>query len=175
MTSRGWPQRVQSAPWGRLPLGRSSSRSRTCPPVNVSICARNPAVSTALRLRRTVFRSRPSDPFLGHLLLPEPQDFRELDHRDLAIHPRLLRGLGQGSRRLPHGRMGETILQTLTLKGEIGFEKQEDVLKTDTHRTVIGGREVPRAVKYLLTPEEPLSPGQSRAVQMKTCPPFFRP
>jgi hypothetical protein len=59
-----------------------------------------------------------NNPFLRHLLLPEPKDFPELDHRDLAIHPRLLPGLGQSSRRLPHGQMGGRFCKSSLGKGE---------------------------------------------------------
>ena len=44
------PQRVQSSPWGRPPLGCSASNtSRTCSSLSVSIGARSSAASAALR------------------------------------------------------------------------------------------------------------------------------
>ncbi len=63
------------------------------------------------------------DPLLRHPRLPEPKDFPELDHRDLAIHPRLLPGLGQNRRPLSRDQARGKGFEKVPPQGGKGFEK----------------------------------------------------
>src|SRR6266480_1248894 len=84
------------------------------------------------------------NPFLRHLLLPEPKDFPKFDHRDLAIHPRLL--LGHGPRQqtfTARSDEGGKVLKNLTSKGGKVSKKSSGrgpyVSQTDSWTRLLGG------------------------------------
>jgi hypothetical protein len=79
------------------------------------VVAGTPTVAATSRYRRTVFWIQPQvggDPLLGQPLAPQPKDFFKFDHRDLAIHPRLLapgRGPAQETSIARSGEGGEVL------------------------------------------------------------------